>query len=209
MIRGGGSRTEAESVTVTVGEVVLNDIGLKDFGFDVVSGSTTSVTSSKRLNVDDGSIEKSVIDNNCFTITSTVDTRVMSKASFSDEAYLTISFTYIGYTSKQNNIISSLVLYPENYTGYSFSAQKSSKTTQNKNGTTTTFSFPLKTKNDISLSTVALLDSTYPRTDDHSGTVYKVPVVFKFEIDEDTLNTDILSSNPKYNVTFGLSTTAV
>lgn len=161
------------------------------------------------MNVDDGSIEKSVIDNNCLTITSTVDTQVMSKASFSDEAYLTISFTYIGYTSTQNNIISSLVLYPENYTGYSFFAQKSSKTTQNKNGTTTTFSFPLKTKNDISLSTVALLDSTYPRTDDHSGTVYKVPVVFKFEIDEDTLNTDILSSNPKYNVTFGLSTTAV
>lgn len=102
-----------------------------------------------------------------------------------------------------------MVLYPENYTGYTFFAQKSSNTIQTNNGTTTLFSFPLKTKNDISLSNVALLDSTYPRTNDHSATIYKVPIVFSFKIDEDTLNTDILDLNPKYSITFGLSTSAV
>lgn len=168
----------------------------------------TAITSSKRLDVDDDSVTKSVIDDNRLTITTTVDTNVMSSVAYDDSVYLTISFSYRGYSSITNNIIDSLTLYPENYTGYTFYAQKSSKTIQTKNGTTTLFSFPMKTKNDISLSTVALLDSTYPRTDTHSGTVYKVPVVFSFEIDEDTLNTEILDSNPKYNITFGLSESA-
>lgn len=71
------------------------------------------------------------------------------------------------------------------------------------------FSFPMKTKNDISLFSLALLDSTYPQTDTHYGTIYKVPIVFSFEIDEDTLNTEILDYKPKYNITFGLSESVV
>lgn len=169
----------------------------------------TNITASKRLNPDDDSVTKRVIDDNRLTITTTVDTQVMSSVDYDDNAYLTITFSYTGYSSTENNLIDSLNLYPENYTGYTFSAQKSSKTIQTKNGTTTLFSFPMKTKNDISLSTVASLDSTYPRTDAHAGTVYKVPVVFSFEMDIDTLNTDILDSNPKYNITFGLSKSAV
>lgn len=182
---------------------------MTDFGFAIVSNSMTTITASKRLNPDDDSVTKRFIDDNLLTIKTTVDTKVMSSVAYDDNVYLTVSFSYRGYSSTTNNIIDSLTLYPENYTGYIFSAQKSSKTIQTKNGTTTTFSFPLKTKNDISLSTVALLDSTYPRTDAHSGTVYKVPVVFSFEIDEDTLNADVLDSNPTYNITFGLSESAV
>lgn len=129
----------------------------------------------------------------------------MDKVDYSDNAYLLISFAYEGYTSKANNIIDTLVLYPENYVGFSFNALKSGKTTQSKNGKTTTFCFPIKTKNDISLSSVALLDSTYPRTDAHTGTSYKAPIVFKFEINEETLNSEIANSSFKYNVTFALS----
>lgn len=203
----GGSRTEAESVTVTVGEVVLNNIGLKDFGFDVVSGSTTSITTSKRLNVDDEAVADTLLNSHCLSVKATIDTNVMGKADYYDDLYLSIAFAYEGYSSTTNNIIESLVLYPENYVGYSFDGVKSSKTTQTKNGKTTLFYFPMKSKNDISLSSVALLDTTYPKTNIHSATGfdYKVPIVFEFTIDEDTLNSELADSSVKYSVTFSLA----
>lgn len=204
-----GDSVYIDNVTINVADVEVVEYGLKDFGFAIVSNSTTTITSSKRLSVDDDAVTKSVIDDNRLTIITTVDTKVMSSISYDDNAYLTISFSYSGYSSKTNNIIDSLTLYPENYTGYTFSAKKSSKTLQTKNGTTTMFSFPMKTKNDISLFSLALLDSTYPQTDTHYGTIYKVPIVFSFEIDEDTLNTEILDYKPKYNITFGLSESVV
>ncbi len=205
----GGFYVEAENVNADVGEVIINTFGLKEFGFAIVSGSATNLTSSKRLKIDDETEEKSFIDSNYFSITTTIDTSVMKDAYYSDDAYLTISFSYIGYENTQNNIIDSLILFPENYTNYCFYAKKSDTTIQSKNGTTTAFSFPLKTKNDISLSTIASLDSTYPRTDSHSGIIYKVPIVFKFMIDINTLNTDILNFSSKYSITFGLSTTVI
>ncbi len=205
----GGGSVETDAIIVDVADVEVNEYGLSEFGFAIVANSMSNITTSKRLNPDDDSVTKTVIDDNHLTIKTTVDTQVMSTVAYDDNAYLTISFSYTGYSSTENNLIDSLTLYPENYTGYTFSAQKSSRTIQTKNGTTTLFSFPMKTKNDISLSTVASLDSTYPRTDAHLGTVYKVPVVFSFEMDIDTLNTDILEYNPKYNITFGLSKSAV
>ncbi len=204
-----GGSVETDAITVDVADVEVKEYGLSEFGFAIVANSMSNITTSKRLNPDDDSVTKTVIDDNHLTIKTTVDTQVMSTVPYDDNAYLTISFSYTGYSSTENNLIDSLTLYPENYTGYTFSAQKSSGTIQTKNGATTLFSFPMKTKNDISLSTVASLDSTYPRADDHSGTVYKVPVVFSFEIDIDTLNTDILEYNPTYNITFGLSKSAV
>ncbi len=204
-----GDLVYIDDININVADVEVVEYGLTDFGFAIVSNSTTTITSSKRLNVDDNTVTKSVIDDNRLTVTTTLDTKVMSSIAYDDNAYLTISFSYSGYSSKVNNIIDSLTLYPENYTGFTFLAKKSSKTIQTKNGTTTMFSFPMKTKNDICLSSIALLDSTYPRTDTHYGTIYKVPIVFSFEIDEDTLNTEILDYNPKYNITFGLSESAV
>lgn len=206
---GIDSPITTDSVNVAVGDVVLNSKGLKDFGFEVVAGSATSLAVTSRLNIEDDSIEKTILDSNYFSVSTTVDTQIMSQADYSDNAYLSISFAYEGYTSKTNNIIDSLVLYPENYVGYSFNTIKSEKTTQAKNGKTTAFCFPIKSKNDISLSSVASLDSTYPRTDTHTGTSYKVPIIFKFEINEETINSEIANSSFKYSVTFALSRGAI
>ena len=131
----------------------------------------------------------------------------MSQADYCDDLYLSITFAYSGYTSKVSNIIDSLTIYPENYVGYSFNAVKSSKTIQTINGKSTLFSFPMKTKNDISISSIALLDTTYPKKNEHvtGGIDYKVPVIFEFSVDEDTLNSDIANSSTKYSVTFSLS----
>ena len=206
-----GSAISIGDVNVNIGEVIVSSsIGLKDYGFDIVKNSATTLTTSSRINVDNNTIEKTIINENFFQISTTVDIQIISKISYSDNAFLTISFSYTSYSSKNNNIISALKIYPENYTGYYFYVQKSNVTNQKKNGATTNFYLPLKTKNDISLSTIASLDSTYPRTEsEHSKTNYKVPIIFNFDIDEETLNTDILTSNPKYTVIFGLSTTAI
>ncbi len=202
-----GSSVESDDVNVTVGDVVLNYISLKDFGFDVVSGSATSMTTSKRLSVDDESVTETYLDSHCFSVHATIDTYVMGKANYNDNLYLAISFAYESYSSKTNNVIESLAIYPENYVGYSFDALKSSKTTQAKNGKITMFYFPMKTKNDISLSSVALLDTTYPKTNVHSttGYDYKVPLVFEFIIDKETLNSELANNSVTYSVTFSLA----
>lgn len=70
------------------------------------------------------------------------------------------------------------------------------------------FSFPMKTKNDVSLSSIALLDSTYPSLGQR-GMNYKVPVIFEFELRDGTIQPSIVDSNPNYTITFGLSKTAV
>lgn len=201
-----GLNVKLDDVNVIVGEVIINDIGLKEFGFDVVSGSATSITTSKRLNIDDESVTNTYLNSNCLSVEATVDTNIMGTAYYYDDLYLSITFTYESYTSTTNNIIESLSIYPENYVGYSFNGVKSSKTTQKKNGKSTVFYFPMKTKNDISLSSVALLDTTYPKTNIHSSTGfdYKVPIVFEFTIDNDTLNSDLVNSSTKYSVTFSL-----
>ncbi len=131
----------------------------------------------------------------------------MGKMDYYDDLYLSITFAYTGYTSKTNNIIDSLAIYPENYVGFSFAASKSSKTTQKNNGRSTLFSFPMRSKNDISISSIALLDSTYPQKNEHvtGGIDYKVPLIFEFIIDEDALNSEIANSSIKYSVTFSLS----
>lgn len=202
-----GAFAKIDPINLEVGDVEVFS-GLHKYGFALVSNSMTSITYSKRVSADDETNIKRVINDNHLTITATVDIKIMSEAGFDDGEYLTVSFAYTGYSSTTNNIVDTLTLYPENYTGYTFSAQKSSTNLQTKNGTTTEFFFPMKSKDNISLSTVALLDSTYPRTNTHTGITYEVPIVFSFEISENTLNTDILDSNTKYSVTFGLSTSA-
>lgn len=204
-----GGAAETEPIDVTVGNIVeVGGLELKDFGFDIVSNGMTVLNTTQRLNVADDSVAENMIDDKCFLVSTTVDIQKMASIAYSDDCYLTISFAYEGYSSVTDNIIDSLWIYPQNYLGYSFEAKRSTTINQEKRGKQTMFSFPLKTKNDVSLSSVALLDSTYPSSETH-GMNYKVPVIFEFELRDGTIQPSIVDSNPNYTITFGLSKTAV
>lgn len=204
-----GGSTDVGPINVGIGNVVeVGGLELNDFGFEIVSNGMTGLTMVQRLNVADDSVSENMIDNNSFLVSTTVDIQKMESIGYSDDCYLTINFAYKGYSSVTDNIIDSLLIYPQNYLGYSFEAKRSMVINQEKRGNQTLFSFPMKSKNDISLSSVALLDSTYP----HSGTQgmnYKVPVIFEFELKEGTIQSSIVGSNPTYTITFGLSKTCV
>ncbi len=92
-----GNPVNIDNISVNVANVEIVEYGLTDFGFAIVSNSMTTITSSKRLNVDDNTVEKSFIDGNILTIKATVDTKVMSSIAYDDNAFLTISFSYLGY----------------------------------------------------------------------------------------------------------------
>ena len=202
-----GGSTETGPIDVTVGNIVeVGGLELKDFGFDIVSNGMTGLNTTQRLNVADDSVAENMIDNECFLVSATVDIQKMESIAYSDDCYLTISFTYEGYSSVTDNIIDTLLIYPQNYLGYSFEAKRSTTINQERKGKQTMF--PLKTKNDISLSSVALLDSTYPSSGTH-GLDYKVPVVFEFELRNGTIQPSLVGSNPNYTITFGLSKTEV
>lgn len=204
-----GGSAEMGPIDVTVGNIVeVGGLELKDFGFDIVANGMTGLNTTQRLNIADDSVAENMIDNECFLVSTTVDIQKMASIAYSDDCYLTISFTYEGYSSVTDNIIDSLLIYPRNYLGYSFEAKRSTTINQEKRGKQTMFSFPMKTKNDVSLSSVALLDSTYPSSGTH-GMDYKVPVVFEFELRDGTIQPSIVGSNSNYTITFGLSKTAV
>lgn len=103
-----GDSVYIDNVTINVADVEVVEYGLKDFGFAIVSNSTTTITSSKRLSVDDDAVTKSVIDDNRLTIITTVDTKVMSSISYDDNAYLTISFFPIVDIQAKRTISSTL-----------------------------------------------------------------------------------------------------
>ena len=204
-----GGSAEMGPIDVTVGNIVeVGGLELKDFGFDIVSNGMKGLNATQRLNVTDDSVTETMIDDKCFLVSTTVDIQKMASIAYSDDCYMTISFAYEGYGSVTDNIIDSLWIYPQNYLGYIFQAKRSTMINQEKRGKQTLFSFPLKTKNDVSLSSVALLDSTYPSSETH-GMNYKVPVIFEFELRDGTIQPSIVDSNPNYTITFGLSKTAV
>lgn len=205
-----GGSVEMGPIDVTVGNIVdVEGLELKDFGFDIVSNGMTGLNTTQRLNIADDSVAENMIDDKCFLVSTTVDIQKMTSIAYSDDCYLTISFAYEGYSSVTDNIIDSLWIYPQNYLGYIFQAKRSATINQERKGKQTMFSFPLKTKNDVSLSSVALLDSTYPSLETHGIMNYKVPVMFEFELRDGTIQPSIVDSNPNYTITFGLSKTAV
>ena len=204
-----GGAIETGPIDVTVGNIVeVGGLELKDFGFDIVSNGMTGLHTTQRLNIADDSVAETMIDNECFLVSATVDIQKMASIAYSDDCYLTISFAYEGYSSVTDNIVDSLLIYPQNYLDYSFEAKRSTTINQEKRGKQTMFSFPMKTKNDVSLSSVALLDSTYPSFGTHEMD-YKVPLIFEFELKKETIQSSIVGFNPNYTITFGLSKTAV
>lgn len=197
-----GNSETVGPIQIGVGNIVTSKTkSLSDIGFDVVSGSSTSIdsiTMSDGTNSSTGYPEPIVLKTQII-----IDTEKLSQVEDDDNLYLKINLKYSLSDSNSLPVTDSLSLYPTNYDYFSFDAHKVTNThVYSKNSPM--FTFPMKAKTKMNLYDLACLDSSYPIYDATHGNNYKVPITLCFRLSN--LPDDFTTSGLNYQLIYGLTT---